>query len=114
MDTEHRNDDLDDVRAIRALAHPLRLRLLDLLRFEGPSTATKLAALVGESSGATSYHLRMLAQYGYVEEADATDNRERWWRYRQRPVMLPEGEGDSSGERGLLAEILSQEAHALD
>src|SRR5689334_10789603 len=103
MDTEHKDDEQDDVKAIRALAHPLRLRLLDLLRFEGPSTATKLAGLVGESSGATSYHLRMLAQYGYVEEAEATDNRERWWKYRQRPVMVAEGQR----ERGLLAEILS-------
>ena len=58
----------DPVRAIRALSHPLRVRLLDLLRFDGPSTATLLARRVGESSGATSYHLRQLARHGFIEE----------------------------------------------
>src|SRR4051812_14770407 len=56
-----------DVRALRALAHPLRNRLLGLLRLDGPATASRLARVVGESSGATSYHLRQLAAYGFVE-----------------------------------------------
>ena len=101
----------DDVRAVRALAHPLRLELLDLLRFEGPATATLLAARVGESSGATSYHLRQLARYGYIEESPRRGGRERWWRYRERPVDVAHGE---RADRRLLAEVLSREAHALD
>ena len=74
-----------DVRALRALAHPLRNRLLGLLRLHGPSTATLLGTRVGESSGSTSYHLRQLAAYGFVEEVpDHGTGRERWWRARHR------------------------------
>jgi len=69
-----------DVRTLRAIAHPLRARLLALLRIEGPATATELGRRTGESSGATSYHLRQLARYGYVEEETARDGRERRWK----------------------------------
>ncbi|HKB19434.1 MAG TPA: helix-turn-helix domain-containing protein [Gaiellaceae bacterium] len=102
-----------DLSAVRALAHPLRLQLLDLLRFEGPSTATRLGRRVGESSGATSYHLRQLARFGYIEEAPSGGGRERWWRHRERPVTLRAG-GEEPEARTLLAEVLSREAHALD
>ena len=51
------------LRQVRAMAHPLRLRMLEILA-EGPSTASKLAERLGESSGATSYHLRELAKAG--------------------------------------------------
>ncbi len=75
---------LDD-DSIKGLAHPLRLRLLRLLREEGPSTATRLAARLGGNSGTTSYHLRQLAQYGFVaEDAGHGDSRERWWRALHR------------------------------
>ena len=57
-----------DVRALRALAHPLRTRLLGQLRFHGPATASQLGRAVGESSGATSYHLRQLEACGFDEE----------------------------------------------
>ena len=74
-----------DVRALRALAHPLRNRLLGLLRLDGPSTATLLGKRVGESSGSTSYHLRQLATHGFVEELpEHGTGRERWWRARHR------------------------------
>jgi DNA-binding transcriptional ArsR family regulator len=74
-----------DVRALRALSHPLRNRLLGLLRLNGPATASQLGRVVGESSGSTSYHLRQLAAYGFVEEAEGHGNaRERWWRARHR------------------------------
>ncbi len=74
-----------DVRALRALAHPLRNRLLGLLRLGGPSTASQLAREVGESSGSTSYLLRQLAAYGFVEETEGHGRaRERWWRARHR------------------------------
>lgn len=58
-----------DARSLRGLAHPLRMRLLDALRFGGPATASQLAAKLGESSGATSYHLRQLAAHGFIEDA---------------------------------------------
>jgi DNA-binding transcriptional ArsR family regulator len=101
-----------DVAAVRALAHPLRLRLLDLLRFDGPSTATVLARRVCESTGATSYHLRQLARHGFIEDAGPGRGRERWWRYKARRLALSGDAGPS--ERELLGEILSSEAHALD
>ena len=74
-----------DVRALRALAHPLRNRLLGQLRLNGPATASQLGRAVGESSGSTSYHLRQLAAYGFVEEVEGQGTaRERWWRARHR------------------------------
>jgi DNA-binding transcriptional ArsR family regulator len=77
--------DVTDVRALRALAHPLRGKLLGHLRTYGPSTATRLGQELGESSGSTSYHLRQLAAYGFVEELrDEGNARDRWWRARHR------------------------------
>ncbi|MGW5125598.1 ArsR/SmtB family transcription factor [Streptomyces sp. NPDC004069] len=70
-----------DARSLRGLAHPLRMRLLTALRHGGPATASQLAAKLGESSGATSYHLRQLAAHGFVEDApEHGKGRERWWR----------------------------------
>jgi DNA-binding transcriptional ArsR family regulator len=66
---------------LKALAHPLRQRILFALRVVGPSTATRLAEQMGESSGLTSYHLRALASAGLVEEVpDRGNGRDRWWR----------------------------------
>ena len=74
-----------DVRALRALAHPLRNRLLGLLRLHGRPPPASSGGLVGESSGSTSYHLRQLAAYGFVEEVEGQGSaRERWWRARHR------------------------------
>lgn len=70
-----------DARSVRALAHPLRVRLLGSLRFDGPGTASILGARLGESSGATSYHLRVLADHGFIDEDTSRGRgRERWWR----------------------------------
>jgi hypothetical protein len=71
---------MTDPRALRALAHPLRLSLLGLLRSEGPLTATRAGELLGESSASCSFHLRQLAKYGMVEEAGGGQGRERPWR----------------------------------
>jgi DNA-binding transcriptional ArsR family regulator len=74
-----------EVEALRAIAHPLRGRLLGALREAGPATATELAARLGESSGATSYHLRQLARYGFiVEDEHQASRRERRWRAAAR------------------------------
>lgn len=70
-----------DSRALQGLAHPLRVRLFEELTYGGPSTATQLAERLGESSGATSYHLRQLHKAGFVEEDTGRGaGRERWWR----------------------------------
>jgi DNA-binding transcriptional ArsR family regulator len=70
-----------DSRQIRVLAHPLRSRLLSQLRLNGAATATRLADVLGTNTGATSYHLRQLAEVGLVAEDPGTGHgRERWWR----------------------------------
>jgi DNA-binding transcriptional ArsR family regulator len=70
-----------DSQQLRVLAHPLRSRLLGALRHGGPATATALAARLGTNSGATSYHLRQLAEVGLVEDdPERTSGRDRWWR----------------------------------
>jgi DNA-binding transcriptional ArsR family regulator len=71
---------LTDPRAIRALAHPARLAILEYLGDRESATATECADIVGLSPSATSYHLRELAKYGLVQEAPGTDRRERRWR----------------------------------
>ena len=72
---------------LRALAHPLRFRILEVLR-EGPANSTVLAQRLSESTGATSYHLRQLARFGLIEEDESSSSaRERWWR-RREPMLL--------------------------
>ncbi|MFI1829567.1 ArsR/SmtB family transcription factor [Streptomyces sp. NPDC020412] len=73
-------DPEQDAAALKALTHPLRIRLLGYLRQDGPATASELAARAGESSASTSYHLRVLAKYAFVAEAEHRDGRERRWR----------------------------------
>lgn len=69
-----------DPQAIRALAHPARLRVLDRLREGSELTATECAAATGLSPSAMSYHLRALERWGFVERTDSVDGRERPWR----------------------------------
>jgi DNA-binding transcriptional ArsR family regulator len=69
-----------DLVALKALAHPLRVQLFDTLSIYGSFTASGLAERLGESSGATSYHLRQLEKHGLVREvAGKGTGRERWW-----------------------------------
>ena len=78
-----------DARSLKALAHPIRVQLLGLLRQDGPSTATALGARLGESSGTTSYHLRQLAEVNLVVEDEERGNaRERWWKAAQDGTEL--------------------------
>lgn len=74
---------------LRALAHPLRLQLLQVLSAEGPATASQLGRRLGESSGATSYHLRALHRAGMVEDAEQRNGRERWWQRVPERLMIP-------------------------
>lgn len=84
---------------LRGLVHPLRLRLLELLQEDGPATATGLAARIEQSSGVASYHLRVLAEHGFiVEDTERGTGRDRWWRAVHRTTAFtfraPEDPGD--------------------
>jgi DNA-binding transcriptional ArsR family regulator len=108
-----------DVRALRALAHPLRTRLLGRLRLGGPATASQLGRAIGESSGATSYHLRQLEAYGFVEEVEGRGNaRERWWRARHRlttwqPAELAAEDGGQEVRDELTRQQIGMQARVL-
>lgn len=91
-----------DAAALRALAHPLRYRLLEVLKEGGPATASDLGRRIGESSGSTSYHLRQLAAHGFIEEAPELGSaRDRWWRATPGGWTLEgiEGFQDPSAQR---------------
>ncbi|CAN5630205.1 helix-turn-helix domain-containing protein [soil metagenome] len=95
-----------DASSLHGLAHPLRITLLDALSLHGEATASMLATRLGESSGATSYHLRQLARHGFVEECpELGTGRERWWR------MIPGGIAMAGTE--LLASPATSEAATL-
>jgi DNA-binding transcriptional ArsR family regulator len=71
---------LTDPRAMRAVAHPVRIALLEVLGTEGPLTATQAGELIGESPTTCSFHLRQLAKYGFIEEVEGVAGRRRPWR----------------------------------
>ncbi|MFG1704484.1 winged helix-turn-helix domain-containing protein [Nonomuraea sp. M3C6] len=90
---------ISDPQVLKVVAHPLRVRLLGLLRTDGPATASELGRKVGESSGSTSYHLRELFKYGFIEEdPERRDGRERRWRPRHRYTSWDAGEMSASAE----------------
>lgn len=72
--------EITDPLALRALTHPVRLSLLEVLALRGPLTATAASDLVGESPTTCSFHFRQLAKYGFVEEAGRGPGRTRPWR----------------------------------
>lgn len=105
---------LEDPEALRALAHPLRGKLLASLRLDGPATASMLARRYGESSGATSYHLRMLARYGFVEDDPGHGGaRERWWRAAHEMTewspgtFFDAGSGEGEAARQFLRRVVA-------
>src|SRR5436190_15360824 len=95
---------ITDPRALRALAHPGRYAILERLQVDGPATATECAEVAQLSPSACSYHLRLLARYGFVEEAEPRDDGgERVW----RATML-------GWQSGLGDDVSPQETHAVD
>ena len=93
---------------LKALTHPIRVRMLGLLRIDGPATATTLAARLGLNTGATSYHLRQLAQHGFVVEDTARGNaRDRWWMAAHRSTTTEVAPADHAGRDTLDAYLQS-------
>lgn len=108
-----------DTASLVGLAHPLRVQILEQLTHFGPATATQLAGRLGESSGATSYHLRQLARYGFVEEdPDRGTGRERWWRRVRGAITinpeLSESEAGRVAARLVVNEILRGQIARLE
>uniref|UniRef100_UPI003F498E05 ArsR/SmtB family transcription factor n=1 Tax=Nonomuraea bangladeshensis TaxID=404385 RepID=UPI003F498E05 len=93
---------ITDSRVLAAMAHPVRRRLLDLLKVEGPATASVLSEHTTEAVGNVSHHLRVLAAAGLIEEAPelARNRRERWWRRTTRTLAWSSSDfaGDAAGE----------------
>lgn len=85
--------ELTDPTAIRALAHPLRLDLLELLGAIGSATAARCGRVLGVPQANCSFHLRQLAKYGLVEDAGpGRDRREREWRVSHGRLRLPDND----------------------
>lgn len=86
---------ITDPKALRAMAHPLRIDLLDLLGRIGPATAATCARHLDTSQASCSFHLRQLAKYGYVEEAEPSqDKRERLWQITDHEQQWSSADGD--------------------
>ena len=97
---------IDDAPTLRALAHPIRLALLEALGRREPLYATEAAEMIGESPSACSFHFRMLAKYGLVEDAGGGAGRRRPWR-RASPAGFTFPAGSDDGPARLAADALS-------
>lgn len=85
----HPMHDALGMEALRALAHPLRVEIMNELSDFGAATASGLAERLGESSGSTSYHLRQLAKHNIiVEDPEKGSGRERWWKMAPGGVTI--------------------------
>jgi predicted transcriptional regulator len=108
--------EVTDVRALRALAHPLRLALLNHLMSFGAQTASQCAEVVGSTASNCSYHLRSLARFGLVESVDPVDGRERPWRSTATGLSFGATDdratalGMDSAERVLIEKQIDDEA----
>ncbi|MGW4964341.1 ArsR/SmtB family transcription factor [Nonomuraea sp. NPDC004186] len=100
---------LDDPDKLKALAHPMRRRMLTHLNIHGPATSTTLGELLGAKTGTTSYHLRQLEKYGFIEEIpERSSGRERWWRRAEIPrdMRFPNPDQLAPEDRAVLGEFL--------
>ncbi len=94
---------LTDAHDLRALSHPLRVRLVELLAREGPLTATESAAELGTTPANCSFHLRLLARHGFVEEAEGGVGRQRPWRLVEQETRIVSRDLDQDGLTALRA-----------
>ncbi|GAA2746910.1 helix-turn-helix domain-containing protein [Kitasatospora cinereorecta] len=107
--------EISDPKAIRALAHPLRLDLLELLTATGPATAARCGRALGTSQASCSFHLRQLAKYGFVEDAGpGRDRRERLWQVPDptRPIRIAAAESPALRQE-LEHLVIERQMHAI-
>jgi DNA-binding transcriptional ArsR family regulator len=90
--------EITDVQTMRALAHPVRIALLETLGLAGPMTATQAGERINESPTTCSFHLRQLAKYGFVEEAGRGKGRARPWRLTSTAALQITSGDDSESE----------------
>lgn len=86
-----------DPLALRAMAHPMRIKLVGMVGVAGTLTASAAARQLDSTAAVTAYHLRTLAKYGFVEDAGGTSARERPWRLTERAVSFTWNEDDPAG-----------------
>ncbi|MGY0059943.1 ArsR/SmtB family transcription factor [Streptomyces sp. LZ34] len=98
---------ISDPAALKALAHPLRLKILRHLGTSGPATSTTLASALGENTGTLSYHLRQLERGGFIEDIpERSSGRERWWRaVRSVDIRRPPQGELTEAERAVVGEL---------
>jgi DNA-binding transcriptional ArsR family regulator len=114
-DGEHTAARPVSLEALRALAHPLRVQLFSALTSFGPATASALASRLGESSGATSYHLRQLERHGFVREDTTRGNgRDRWWERTPGAIELLGPELADSEAGRAAGELVEEEFQRLE
>lgn len=107
-------EELSDLRVLKALAQPRRQQMLQHLTVHGPATSATLARALGLNTGATSYHLRELARYGFVEETAGTGHgRERWWRAIPGDRRFPP-RSKQNAETRLVMDELNHLSYAAD
>lgn len=102
---------MNDARTMRALAHPLRLRILALLATDGPASVKALAGKVNESTASVSYHLSQLARFELVEYAEeARVGRERPWRAVHRGITWDmDGDAETKAAASHLRDVYLRE-----
>jgi DNA-binding transcriptional ArsR family regulator len=120
-----------DTASLKALAHPLRVQILEMLSRYGAQTACSLGELLNESSGSTSYHLRQLAKHDFVREVEGKGTaRERWWERPRGAIQITSPELATSpateeasrlvtrefehSRQSVLAEFMSHGSDSLD
>lgn len=107
-----------DAETLKAFAHPLRIKIYDHLSTYGSATSTQLAEVMGENTGQTSYHLRILARHGLIEDDDQIEakGRERWWKAARKIRMEPEvltDPGSRAASEVVLSAVAQERAEAL-
>ena len=110
MASPYREHRVLDSESLKGLSHPLRLQLLESLKSLGPATASQLGERLGESSGATSYHLRILEKHGFVQEDTTRGSaRERWWQRTPNGITLNVTDFEPHSPERALAEMVGRE-----
>jgi DNA-binding transcriptional ArsR family regulator len=102
--------EITDARTLKALAHPVRIALLEALSLEGAMTATEVGEKIGESPTTCSFHLRQLAKYGFVEEAGGGKGRARPWRMTSIGMRFgaPNDDPEAEVAAGVLGRLMRE------